>query len=371
MNIPTPCYVLDEKALEKNLQLIDQVQSEADIDIILAFKGFAMWSTFPIVKKYINGATASSLNEVSLCYEEMGVKSHTYCVAYKDVEFSEIVSKSSHVTFNSLSQYDLFIDQVPFDVSVGIRVNPGWSNVETDLYNPSSPISRLGMSHENLSILPERIEGLHFHVLCESDSYALEKVLLSLDEKFSIYLEQVKWLNMGGGHLMTRKGYDTKHLIQVLKRFKEKYDLRIILEPGSAFAWESGDLYCTILDIVENGGVKTAIFDGSFTCHMPDCLEMPYRPKLENGSPTKIEGWYPYRLGGISCLAGDFLDEYWFENPLKVGDPITFKDMIHYTMVKTTTFNGVPHPSIGMLRKQGGFELTKSFDYNDFKNRLS
>ena len=371
MIIPTPCYVLDERALIENLRILDHVKKEAGIEIILAFKGFAMWSAFPSVKKYIQGATASSLHEVNLCYEEMGTKSHTYCVAYKENEFEEIVSKSSHITFNSLSQYDSFIDQVPDNVSVGIRVNPEWSDVETDLYNPSSPVSRLGITQENLSRLPDRVEGLHFHVLCESDSYALENVLQSLEERFGTYLSEVKWINMGGGHLMTRKGYDTAHLIQLLRQFKEKHDVQIILEPGSAFAWQTGDLHCTVLDIVENGGVKTAIFDGSFTCHMPDCLEMPYRPKLENGSEGKIEGWHTYRLGGVSCLAGDFLEAYWFETPLKIGDSIIFKDMIHYTMVKTTTFNGVAHPSIGIIRENGSFELVREFGYDDFKNRLS
>ncbi|SNT25952.1 carboxynorspermidine decarboxylase [Ekhidna lutea] len=371
MKIPSPCFVLDESKLIQNFELIDRVQKEAGIEIILAFKGFAMWSTFPVVKQYIKGATASSLNEVKLCNEEMGVKSHTYCVAYSSDEFEEIVSRSSHITFNSLAQYHKYIDLVPKDVSIGLRVNPRWSDVETDLYNPSSPVSRLGVTSENLESLPERVEGLHFHVLCESDSYALEKVLESLEDRFGGFLSQVKWVNMGGGHLMTREDYDTKHLIDLLTNFREKHQVKVILEPGSAFAWQTGDLYTRVLDVVENGGQKTAIFDGSFTCHMPDCLEMPYRPKLAEGSDEPVEGWHAYRLGGVSCLAGDFLDEYWFEKPLKEGDAIIFKDMIHYTMVKTSTFNGVKHPSIGILRKDGNFELIREFGYEDFKNRLS
>ncbi len=371
MNIPTPCFVLNEQQLIRNLELIDHVQKSAGVQIILAFKGFAMWSAFPIVKKYVRGATASSLNEVKLCYEEMGVKSHTYCVAYSDQDFSEIVSKSSHITFNSLSQYSKFIDSVPENVSVGLRVNPEWSDVETDLYNPSSPLSRLGVTRQGLQTLPERVEGLHFHVLCESDSFALEQVLAAMEDKFGEYLPGLKWINFGGGHLMTREGYNVDHLIQLLKDFKRKYSIDIILEPGSAFAWQTGDLHTTVLDVVENGGKKTAIFDGSFTCHMPDCLEMPYRPTLENGSDEKREGWYPYRLGGVSCLAGDFLEDYWFEQPLNPGDPIIFKDMIHYTMVKTTTFNGVAHPSIAIKRVDGAFELVREFGYVDFKNRLS
>lgn len=371
MNIPSPCFVIEETKLRRNLEIISSVQKEAEIDIILAFKGFAMWKAFPIMKEYISGATASSLNEVMLCEEEMGVKAHTYCVAYADDEFDSIARSSSHLTFNSIGQYHNFIDRVPEGVSVGLRVNPEWSDVETDLYNPSSQVSRLGMTSDTLDVLPERVEGLHFHVLCESSSYALENVLKAFEERFGHFLPQLKWVNMGGGHLMTRERYDLDHLTRLLRDFKSKHDVNVILEPGSSFAWQTGDLHCKVLDIVENGGVKTAIFDGSFTCHMPDCLEMPYRPALEHGSADKIEGWYPYRLGGVSCLAGDFLEDYWFETPLSIGDPIIFKDMIHYTMVKTTTFNGVKHPGIGMIKEDGSFELYKSFDYRDFKGRLS
>lgn len=371
MKIPSPCFVLDEAKLIRNLQIIDHVQKGAGIEIILAFKGFSMWSAFPTVRNYVKGATASSLNEVRLCNEEMGVKSHTYCVAYDDAEFDEIVSKSSHITFNSLNQYHRFIDRVPEDVGVGLRVNPEWSDVDTDLYNPSSPVSRLGITSQHLNELPERVEGLHFHVLCESDSNALENVLKNFRKRFGHFLPQIKWVNMGGGHLMTREGYDTNHLVQLLSEFRKEHDVHVILEPGSAFAWQTGDLHTTVLDVTENGGKKTAIFDGSFTCHMPDCLEMPYRPKLENGSDVEVAGWYPHRLGGVSCLAGDFLDDYWFEKPLNTGDSIIFKDMIHYTMVKTSTFNGVKHPSIGIKRANGAFELIKEFGYLDFKNRLS
>lgn len=369
--IPSPCFVLDETKLIRNLEIIERVQKEAGIEIILAFKGFAMWSTFPILRKYINGATSSSLNEVKLCNEEMGVKSHTYCVAYDPLEFEKIATNSSHLTFNSLQQYERYINLVPSDVSVGLRVNPEWSDVKTDLYNPANPQSRLGITVDGLHSLPDRVDGLHFHVLCESTSFALEKVLISLEEKFGQFLSKVKWINMGGGHLMTRQDYDLEHLIDILKRFKKKHKVDIIFEPGSAFAWQTGDLHTTILDIVESGGKKTAIFDGSFTCHMPDCLEMPYRPEIENGSNERIEGWIPYRLGGVSCLAGDYLEDYWFEKQVNIGDKLIFKDMIHYTMVKTSTFNGVKHPSIGILRTNGKFELIKSFGYDDFKNRLS
>lgn len=371
MKIPSPCFVLDENKLIQNLQLIDKVQKAARVEVILAFKGFAMWSSFSQVKQYVRGATASSLNEARLCNEEMGTKSHTYCVAYSPDEFDEISARSSHLTFNSLSQYHQFIDQVPETVSVGLRVNPEWSDVQTDLYNPSNPFSRLGISSDQLVKLPKGIEGLHFHVLCESDSFALEQVLISFESKFGHLLPNVKWVNMGGGHLMTRNGYDTDHLVQLLTDFKKRHNVDVILEPGSAFAWQTGDLHTTVLDVVENGGKRTAIFDGSFTCHMPDCLEMPYRPKIENGSDEHIDDWYAYRLGGVSCLAGDFLEDYWFQSYLKAGDSIVFKDMIHYTMVKTSTFNGVKHPSIGILRHDGSFELIREFGYDDFKNRLS
>lgn len=371
MNLPTPCFVLEEEKLIHNLELISKVQKEAGIEIILAFKGFAMWSAFPLLRKYIGGATASSWHEVKLCKEEMKVKSHTYCVAYDPNDFQNIVDNSSHLTFNSLTEYHRWSHLIPKTVSIGLRVNPEYSDVSTELYNPSHPQSRLGITSENLTSLPEKVEGLHFHVLCESNSYALEKALESLELKFGHLLAHLKWVNMGGGHLITNKGYDISHLTQLLIRFKKKYDVAIILEPGSAFAWQAGDLHTSVLDIVENGSKTTAIFDASFTCHMPDCLEMPYRPDLENGSKIPIKDGHAYQLGGISCLAGDFLDEYWFEHPLSVGDRLVFKDMMHYTMVKTTTFNGIKHPSIGILSKEGRFDLIKSFGYDDFKGRLS
>ncbi|SMD32020.1 carboxynorspermidine decarboxylase [Reichenbachiella faecimaris] len=371
--IPSPCFILDEKKLENNLSLIKNVADQAGVEIILAFKGFAMWSAFPIVRRFINGATASSVHEMMLCNEYMETKSHTYAVAYKNTEIETILKGSSHITFNSLSQLDRFGSMAKnLGVSIGLRVNPEYSDVETDLYNPSSPTSRLGVKSENIKVdLPEYVEGLHFHVLCESNSFALEKTLASFENKFGHLLPHIKWLNLGGGHLMTRKGYDTDHLIKILKDFKAKHNLHLILEPGSAFAWETGILKTTVIDIVENGGVKTAIIDGSFTCHMPDCLEMPYRPKLANGYSDSEKGAFKYRLGGVSCLAGDFLEAYSFDQPLSIGDEIEFLDMIHYTMVKTSTFNGVQHPAIGIQRKDGSFDLIRAFDYSDYKQRLS
>lgn len=373
--IPSACYVLDESLLIRNLELMKRVQEQAGIDIILAFKGFSMWSAFPLVRKYLKGATASSYNEARLCFEEMGTKAHTYCVAYQEETFGDVLRMSSHLTFNSLAQYERFKDKViqsGLPVSMGIRVNPEHSDVATDLYNPSSPVSRLGMTASHFGDkLPEGIEGLHFHVLCESTSYALEEVLGALEVRFGHLLSQVKWVNMGGGHLMTRQGYDVEHLIKVLKAFREKWGVQVILEPGSAVAWQTGDLVTTVLDIVENGGVATAIIDASFTCHMPDCLEMPYRPRVKGANADPIDGQHRYRIGGMSCLAGDFMEEYSFEQPLAVGDLIIFEDMIHYTMVKTTTFNGVPHPSIGIWTTNNEFKLVKKFGYEDYKDRLS
>ncbi|MBR9920885.1 MAG: carboxynorspermidine decarboxylase [Bacteroidetes bacterium] len=370
--MPSPAYVLEEELLVKNLELLRSVSQEAGISIILALKGFSMWSAFPLVGEYLHGATASSLYEARLIREEMGVKAHTYVVAYRDQEFDEIASHSSHMTFNSIDQWNRFKDRVPAGISCGLRVNPGYSEVETDLYNPAAPGSRLG---EDIAAFaegwPEGLEGIHFHVLCESSSYDLEKVLEVFEQKFGQFLPKLRWVNMGGGHLMTRKGYDTNHLIQLLKRFREKYDVEVILEPGSAIAWETGFLLSEVLDIHESGGVKTAILDVSFTAHMPDTLEMPYRPRVRGAKADPEAGKPQYRLGGTSCLAGDYMEVYSFEKPLKVGDRIILEDMIHYTMVKTTMFNGVGHPDICILRQNGKLDMVRRFNYEDFKGRLS
>ncbi len=371
--IPSPCYVLDEVAFRKNLELIKSVKEHAGVEIILAFKAFAMWSVFPIVREYIPFSTASSLAEARLAFEEMGSKAHTYGTAYTDREFPEIVRCSSHITFNSLTQFEKLYPQTQFyNISCGLRINPEYSDVETDLYNPCAPGSRLGIVAGLLGdILPEGVEGLHFHTLCESNSYDLEKTLQVVDEKFGKYFDQIKWLNMGGGHLMTREGYDVEHLIKLLKDFKAKYPhLQLILEPGSAFAWKTGVLVSSVVDIVENKGIKTAMLDISFSCHMPDCLEMPYKPAIV-GATDEVADKPTYRMGGNSCLAGDYLGSWSFDNELKVGDRIVFDDMIHYTMVKTTMFNGVTHPSIGIWTKDNEFKLLKEFGYEDFKGRMS
>ena len=371
--IPSPCYVLDEAAFRRNLELIKSVKEQAGVEIILAFKAFAMWSVFPIVREYIPHSTASSLAEARLAFEEMGSPAHTYGPAYTDKEFPAIMNCSSHITFNSLSQFERFYPQTQFNnISCGLRINPEFSDVETDLYNPCAPGSRLGVVAGLLgNKLPEGVEGLHFHTLCESSSYDLEKTLNVVEEKFGKYFPQVKWINMGGGHLMTREGYDTDHLISLLKSFKAKYPhLHVILEPGSAFAWKTGVLVSSVIDIVENKGIKTALLDVSFACHMPDCLEMPYKPSIL-GATDAIPGKPTYRMGGNSCLSGDYIGDWSFEEELKIGDRIVFDDMIHYTMVKTTMFNGVSHPSIGMWTTGNEFNLIREFGYDDYKNRMS
>jgi carboxynorspermidine decarboxylase len=371
--IPSPCFVLDEVKFRNNLELIRSVKDQAGIEIILAFKAFAMWSAFPIVREYIPCSTASSLAEARLAFEEMGSPAHTYAPAYSDKEFDEIMQYSSHITFNSLAQFEKFYPRTQFyNISCGLRINPEYSDVETDLYNPCSPGSRLGIIAENMGDkLPEGVEGLHFHTLCESNSFDLERTLLVVEQKFGHLFNQIKWLNMGGGHLMTREGYNTDHLIQVLKAFKAKHPhLQLTLEPGSAFAWRTGDLVATVLDIVENKGVKTAMLDVSFSCHMPDCLEMPYKPAIV-GATDAVAGKPTYRMGGNSCLAGDFFGDWSFEQTLQVGDRIIFEDMIHYTMVKTTMFNGVTHPSIGIWTKENEFKLVREFGYEDYKSKLS
>ena len=333
-----------------------------------------MWGVFPILKEYIAGAAASSVHEARLCFEEIGSLAHTYSPVYKEAEFESILMYSSHISFNSLAQYNKYstlLSKYSNKISPGLRINPEFSEISHGIYNPCSPGSRLGVTAYDLRYgLPEGVEGLHFHVLFESDSYALEKVLGIVETKFGRFFQYLKWINMGGGHLMTRKDYDIDHLIKILKRFKEKWGLHIILEPGSAFAWETGELIVTVEDIIENQGIKTAILDVSFTAHMPDCLEMPYKPKI-TGATDPVPGKPTYRMGGNSCLSGDVMGEWSFDKTLKPGDKIIFWDMIHYTMVKTTTFNGVQHPSIGIWTKDGEFRLIKKFGYEDYKNRLS
>lgn len=372
--IPNPCFVIDQKKLFENVEKINYVAQNADVEIILAFKATALWKALDTVKHLIPTATASSVYEAMLCNELFHKKAHTYCVAIDDNEIDTLLELSSHITFNSLNQLEKYKNKaLEKNVSIGIRVNPQYSEVKTELYNPASPYSRLGCSPELFRDgLPDGVEGLHFHVLCENNSYALENVLKAFESKFGHLLKDIKWLNMGGGHLITHKEYNIEHLISILKNFKQKYPhLQIILEPGAAFVWQTGYLVAKVLDIVDNYGVKTAILNVSFTAHMPDTLEMPYKPNIIDAIPDKIENMYHYRLGGNSCLAGDYLSEYSFKKPLKIGDLIVFEDMIHYTIVKTTMFNGVHHPSIGMWTIDNKFVLFREFTYDDYKNRMS
>lgn len=375
-SLPYPAYIFEEKLLRKNLQLIRSVEERANVRIILAFKAFALWKTFPIIKEYIRYSTASSAWEAQLAAGEMGNKAHTYAPAYTEQDFPVIKACSSHITFNSLNQFNRFYKETldnPTPISCGLRINPEYSEVEVDLYNPSAPGSRLGITREEFgNELPEGIEGLHFHTLCESTSYALENVLKHVEEKFGEFLPKIKWLNMGGGHLMTRKDYDVEHLISLLLNFKKKYpNLEIILEPGSAFVWQTGFLLSSVVDIVQNHGIKTAILDVSFTCHMPDCLEMPYKPVVRNAYQEAVPGKPTYRLGGNSCLSGDFIGDWSFDEELKIGDKIIFEDMIHYTIVKTTMFNGIYHPELCILKESGSCETFRRFTYEDYKNRMS
>ncbi|ASB47729.1 carboxynorspermidine decarboxylase [Alkalitalea saponilacus] len=372
--IPTPCYVLDEQLFRKNLELIKSVKEKAGVDIILAFKAFAFWPAFPIVREYIPYSTASSIHEARLAYEEMGSLAHTYSPAYTEKEFSEILKYSSHITFNSFTQFERFLPMVKNfqrKASMGIRINPEYSEVETDLYNPCAPGSRMGVIAGQMpDELPAEIEGIHFHTLCESTSYNLEKTLEAIEQKFGKYLHQIKWFNMGGGHLMTRQGYNTDHLIETLKRFKAKWNVEVIMEPGSAFAWETGVLVSEVVDIVENHGIKTAILNVSFTGHMPDCLEMPYKPRIRGAYHEPVKGKPTYRMGGNSCLSGDFIGDWSFDAPLKPGDKIVFEDMIHYTIVKTTMFNGVPHPALAIWNDKNGLNIVREFGYDDYKKRM-
>mgnify|MGYP000351725490 CR=1 FL=1 len=381
--IPSPCYVMEEELLRKNLTLIKHVADTAGVEIILAFKAFAMWKSFPIFREYIRYTTASSEYEARLAFEEFGSKAHTYSPAYTAQNFPAFLKYSSHITFNSLSQYERFYPLVKANsepVSCGIRVNPEYSEVEVELYNPCAPGSRFGMMASQLPYcLPAGIEGFHCHCHCESSSEALEHTLQHIEEKFGRWLSRLKWLNLGGGHLMTRKDYDVERLVAILKGLKERYpNLTVILEPGSAFAWQTGPLVASVVDVVENKGIRTAILDVSFTCHMPDCLEMPYQPAVRNAEtmePDAVKRAAPeenvYRLGGNSCLSGDYMGAWRFGHPLAPGDRIIFEDMIHYTMVKTNMFNGIQHPGIALLRADGTLDVYKRFTYEDYKNRMS
>lgn len=373
--IPTPAFVVHETALRHNLELISDVARRSGAQIIMAFKANALWRTFPIIREYCDACTASSLNELRLGREELGASVHTYCPAYTEATIGEYLAGSSHITFNSLGQWERFGERaIAAGVSPGLRVNPHCSVIETDIYNPALPGSRFGVGPAQLAGgLPEGLDGLHFHALCESTSHDLARVLEAFEEQFGHLLPALKWVNMGGGHLMTREGYDTDHLVELIKGFRARHPhLRVILEPGSAFTWRTGELLTSVVDVVDNDGVATAIIDASFACHMPDTLEMPYKPIItESLGQEPVEGKPTYRLGGNSCLSGDFKGDWSFERPLHEGDRLTLEDMNHYTTVKTTMFNGIDHPAIWLEDAAGEAHLLRRFTYEDYKSRMS
>lgn len=384
---PSPCYIMEEEKLRRNLSLIADVAKRADVEIILAFKAFALWKSFPIFREYINHTTASSPYEARLAFEYFQSPAHTYSPAYTSDDFSVIMDCSSHITFNSLSQYSNLFPQVQAynqihaekRISCGVRINPEYSEVEVELYNPCAAGTRFGVMDVQLpEILPAGIDGFHCHCHCESSSYELERSLEHIEAKFGKWFSQIKWLNLGGGHLMTRADYDVEHLISILKGLHQRYPhLRIILEPGSAFAWQTGPLVASVVDIVENKGIRTAILNVSFTCHMPDCLEMPYQPTVRGAVTMDADAvkHHPltenvYRLGGNSCLSGDYMGSWQFDHELKVGEEIILEDMIHYTTVKTNMFNGIHHPSIAIKRMNGDIEVLRNYSFEDYLHRM-
>ena len=377
--VETPMYIVEENLLRANLSLIRDVAQRADVEIILAFKAFALWKTFPIVREYINSTTASSLSEARLAYEEFGAPAHTFSPAYTDSEIDQIAKCSSHLSFNSLSQYERMREKARnanAQLSFGLRVNPEYSEISTLLYNPCAPGTRFGVSADKLPAqLPSDIEGFHCHCHCESGADVFQRTLVHIEDKFSKWFPQLKWINFGGGHLMTRNDYDVELLVALLKDFHKRYPwLKVILEPGSAFAWQTGPLVAQVVDIVEDKGIKTAILDVSFTCHMPDCLEMPYQPDVRGAESVEMERAMEkntYRLGGNSCLSGDFMGSWRFDHPLEIGEKLIFEDMIHYTTVKTNMFNGITHPSISMLKSDGKLQKMRVFGYSDYKNRMN
>ena len=378
----TPYYMIEEPKLRRNLQLIRDVAHRTDSEWILAFKAFALWKTFPIFREYITATTASSLSEARLALEKFGSKAHTFSPAYKDDEIDDIINCSSHLSFNSLTQYERFHERAG-ECSLGLRINPEYSEVGTALYNPCAPGTRFGVTADKLpDKLPADLHGFHCHCHCESGSDVFERTLVHIEQKFSKWFPQLEWINFGGGHLVTRCDYDIERLVRIVHGFHECWPhLKVIFEPGSAFAWQTGPLVSQVVDVVEDHGIRTAILDVSFTCHMPDCLEMPYFPDVRgavhidesslSGSPCSCASpAYLYRLGGNSCLSGDFMGLWCFDHELQIGEHVIFEDMIHYTTVKTNTFNGITHPALTMLHADGHLELLRRFTYEDYRDRM-
>jgi len=370
--LPTPCYVVDKKLLENNLKILNGVMERTGAKIVLAQKAFSMFKLYPLLAKYLNGTTASGLYEARLGYEEMGKENHVFSPAYRDDEMDELVLICDHIIFNSFSQLEKFKDKVlKAGKKVGLRINPECSTQDGyAIYDPCSPGSRLGVTVDQFRPeLLEGVSGLHFHTLCQQNADDLETTLHAVEENFGQWLPQMEWINFGGGHHITREDYDIPLLEKCIKRMQDTYGLEVYLEPGEAVALNAGYLVTTVLDTIKNG-IDIAILDTSATCHMPDVLEMPYRPPLfESGEPG--EKLYTYRLGGPTCLAGDIIGDYSFDQPLKPGDRLIFGDMAIYTMVKNTTFNGMPLPAIAVKKKDGDCEIIRQFGYEDFKMRLS
>ena len=378
--VETPCYVIDEAALRKNLELLKYVREKAGCKILLAQKAFSAFAVYPLIAQYLDGVTASGIFEAKLGYEEMakpfGRENHVFSPAYPEKDFDELLRICDHMVFNSPAQWAKYRGRVRGSaryIQAGLRVNPEYSEIETDIYNPCFKGSRLGTTlsrlKEDISLI-DGIDGLHFHTMCEQGADVLARTLPHVEERFGFLFDRIKWLNFGGGHHITRPDYDVELLIETIVRFREKYGLEVYLEPGEAVALNAGYLTAEVLDIVENGGVKTLILDASAACHMPDVLEMPYRPEIA-GAGKAGEKPYTYRLGGNTCLAGDIIGDYSFDRPLKAGDRLVFGDMAIYSMCKNNTFNGIPLPSIYLLRENGAAELVRRFGYEDFKNRLS
>ncbi len=383
-NLPTPAFIVDERLLKRNLKILKDVKDRTGCKILLAQKGFSMFYFYPLIGHYLDGTTASSLFEARLGYEEMEkkftkkqIETHIFNPSFRDDEFDEILDLTNHIVFNSFRQWDKFknrvinkMNETGKKISCGIRVNPEFSEVETEIYNPAGKYSRFGSTIEHFEEDKlERVEGLHFHALCEQNSDALENVLKVFEEKFGKYLYDMKWVNFGGGHHITREDYDVEKLVKCINYIKEKYDVQVYLEPGEAVALNTGFLVSEVLDITENE-MEILLLDTSASCHMPDVIEMPYRPYIfDSGLPNEKK--HTYRLGGPTCLAGDVIGDYSFDEPVKVGDKLIFTDMAHYSMVKTNTFNGINLPALAVYTEKEGLKVIRKFDYEDFRNRLS
>jgi carboxynorspermidine decarboxylase len=371
--LPSPCWLLEESKLLKNLEIIRYIKAKSGAKVLLALKGYALWKSFPLLQPFLEGCCASGLHEAKLAAESFRKEVHTYSPAFKTEEIEEIAAISHHLVFNTPAQFRRFAKQAKdtnATLSLGLRINPEYSVSPKEIYNPCGTYSRLGTTLANFdeSLLPQ-LDGLHFHALCEQDSDALEAVLKNVEIKFGRYLSHMQWVNFGGGHHITRQGYDIEKLISLIRDFRSKYDVEVYLEPGEAIGWETGPLVSTVLDIVHNG-IDIAILDTSAEAHMPDTIIMPYRAEVR-GAGEAGEKAYTYRLGGNTCLAGDIMGDYSFDTPLEIGDRIIFEDQMHYTMVKATTFNGIKLPSIAIERLDGSIEVVREFGYETFKNRLS